>query len=161
MHCQDGREAALGREGEELMMAKSQCNVTALRKASRRLSQIYDAALAPHGLRSTQRAILAHVARASSPTMGELATALVLDRTALNHNLKPLMRDGYVKVAVDENDARERRIELTDRGQQILDASRDGWLAAQQQFEQVFGETQAAALRSALETIAAMKLHSR
>ena len=38
--------------------------------------------------------------------MGELAAALVLDRTALNHNLKPLVRDGYLKVAVDENDAR-------------------------------------------------------
>ncbi len=161
MHCQDGREAGLGREGEQFIMAKSHCNVTALRKASRRLSQIYDAALAPHGLRSTQRAILAHVARAKSPTMGELATALVLDRTALNHNLKPLIRDGYLKVAVDENDARGRRIELTDRGQQILEASHDDWLAAQQRFERMFGETQAAALRSALETIAAMGLHKR
>jgi DNA-binding MarR family transcriptional regulator len=151
----------LGREGEQFIMAKSHCNVTALRKASRRLSQIYDAALAPHGLRSTQRAILAHVARAKSPTMGELATALVLDRTALNHNLKPLIRDGYLKVAVDENDARGRRIELTDRGQQILEASHDDWLAAQQRFERMFGETQAAALRSALETIAAMGLHKR
>ncbi len=151
----------MGREGQEQIMAKSQCNVTALRKASRRLSQIYDAALAPHGLRSTQRAILAHVARAGSPTMGELAAALVLDRTALNHNLKPLERDGYLKVMVDENDARGRRIELTARGRQILEASRDDWQAAQQQFEQMFGETQAAALRSALETIAGMKLQRR
>jgi DNA-binding MarR family transcriptional regulator len=142
-------------------MTKSQCHVTALRKASRRLSQVYDAALAPHGLRSTQRAILAHVARAGSPTMGELAAALVLDRTALNHNLKPLVRDGYLKVAIDENDARGRRIVLTDSGQAILSASRNDWLDAQQQFEQMFGETQASALRSALETIAAIKLKKR
>jgi DNA-binding MarR family transcriptional regulator len=148
-------------ESQEPIMPKSQCHVTALRKASRRLSQIYDAALAPHGLRSTQRAILAHVARAGSPTMGELAAALVLDRTALNHNLKPLVRDDYLKVAVDENDARGRRIELTDRGQQILSASHSDWEAAQQRFEQMFGATQAASLRSALETIAAMKLHER
>ena len=140
-------------------MTKSQCHVTALRKASRRLSQIYDAALAPHGLRSTQRAILAHVARANSPTMGELAAALVLDRTALNHNLKPLARDGYLKVAVDDDDARERRVELTGRGEQKLEASREDWQAAQQRFEQLFGETQAAALRLALQTIAAMELH--
>ncbi len=93
--------------------------------------------------------------------MGELAAALVLDRTALNHNLKPLERDGYLKVSVDANDARGRRIELTDRGQQVLDASRDDWQAAQQQFERMFGESQAAALRSALETIAAMQLHKR
>lgn len=151
----------MAREGEQIDTAKSHCNVTALRKASRRLSQIYDAALAPHGLRSTQRAMLAHVARANSPTMGELATALVLDRTALNRNLKPLVRDGYLTVAVDDNDARGRRIELTDRGRQMLAASRDSWIAAQQQFERMFGETQAAALRSALETIAAMKLHRR
>ena len=148
----------MGREGQEEVMSKSHCHVTALRKASRRLSQIYDAALAPHGLRSTQRAILAHVARANTPTMGELAAALVLDRTALNHNLKPLERDGYLNVTVDDNDARGRRIELTDRGQQKLAASRDDWQAAQQRFEQMFGETQAAALRSALETIAEMKL---
>ncbi len=93
--------------------------------------------------------------------MGELAAALVLDRTALNHNLKPLVRDGYLKVAVDDNDARGRRIELTASGQQILNASYDDWQAAQQQFEQMFGEAQAAALRSALETIAAMKLNKR
>ena len=149
----------MGREGQEEIVAKSHCHVTTLRKASRRLSQIYDAALAAHGLRSTQRAILAHVARANSPTMGELAAALTLDRTALNHNLKPLERDGYLKVVVDDNDARGRRIELTDFGQQKLNASREDWQAAQQRFEQMFGETQATALRSALETIAAMKLH--
>jgi DNA-binding MarR family transcriptional regulator len=147
----------LSSQGEDQILAKSQCNVTALRKASRRLSQIYDVALAPHGLRSTQRAILAHVARANSPTMSALAAALVLDRTALNHNLKPLLRDGFLRLKVDVVDARGRRVELTDRGQQVLEASRDNWLAAQQQFEEMFGETQAAALRSALETIAAMK----
>ncbi len=151
----------MGSDGEDQILAKGQCNVTALRKASRRLSQIYDAALAPHGLRSTQRAILAHVVRAKSPTMGELASDLVLDRTALNHNLKPLLRDGYLTIEPDAIDARGRRVRLTDRGQQVLEASRDDWLAAQLQFEQMFGETQAAALRSALAIIAAMKLLKR
>ncbi len=147
------------REGSEQNAAKSQCNVTALRKASRRLSQIYDSALAAHGLRSTQRAILAHLARAGAPTMSELAAALVLDRTALNHNLKPLERDGYLRITVDENDARGRRIELTDRGREILHESRLDWQAAQDRFERTFGKAQAAALRSALETIAAMEPH--
>jgi hypothetical protein len=39
----------------------SQCSWTQLRKASRRLSQLFDAALAPCGLRTTQRAILRSV----------------------------------------------------------------------------------------------------
>src|SRR5450755_4711403 len=82
--------------------AENLCNVTALRKATRHVSQLYDAMLAPTGLRSTQRAILVHVARYGSPTMGELATALVLDRSALNHNLKPLERDGLLRIVADQ-----------------------------------------------------------
>ena len=45
----------------------SGCNCTALRKASRRISQLYDTALAPSGLKTTQRAILAQIGR-SEPT---------------------------------------------------------------------------------------------
>ena len=33
--------------------------------------------------------------------MGELAEALVIDRGALAHNLKPLERDGLVEIKVD------------------------------------------------------------
>jgi DNA-binding MarR family transcriptional regulator len=98
----------------------SSCNATALRKATRRVSQLYDTVLAPCGLRSTQRSILIHIARAGTPTMGDLATALVLDRSALAHNLKPLERDGLVKVIVDRNDKRSRLVRLTARGEDKL-----------------------------------------
>src|ERR1700758_603334 len=89
--------------GEKLVMEpdaspETVCNGTALRKATRRVSQLYDAVLSPCGLRSTQRSILIHIARTGTPTMGDLAAALVLDRSALAHNLKPLERDGFVAV---------------------------------------------------------------
>ncbi|MGY4265718.1 putative ArsR family transcriptional regulator [Bradyrhizobium sp. USDA 4519] len=82
----------------------SRCNLTALRKATRRVSHLYDQVLATSGLRGTQRAILVYVRRSGAPTMGELAAALVLDRTALNHNLKPLERDGLLTITVDKSD---------------------------------------------------------
>ena len=69
---------------------KGACNCTALRKASRRISQLYDAALAPSGIKTTQRAILAQVGRSEPATVGELAEALVMDSGALAHTLKPL-----------------------------------------------------------------------
>ena len=69
----------------------SECFATAARKASRRLSQFYDEALEPSGLRSTQYAILAELARSGEPpTLAELASALVSDRSAVGHNLRPL-----------------------------------------------------------------------
>src|SRR5579859_3365772 len=92
------------------------CNGTALRKATRRVSQLYDAALAPIGLRATQRSLLIHIARAGTPGMGDLAADLVLDRSALAHNLKPLERDGLVAVFVDPEDKRGRLVTLTPAG---------------------------------------------
>ena len=135
----------------------TRCNITAFRKATRRVSQLYDALLAPSGLRGTQRAILVHVAKSGSPTMGELAAALVLDRTALNHNLKPLQRDGLVTVAVDKNDRRSRLVRLTKRGEARLADSHIAWQQAQERFETAFGAKQAADLRQTLALVAALE----
>jgi Winged helix DNA-binding domain len=96
----------------------SECFVGAARKASRRLTQFYDDALEPCGLRSTQYTILAELARlASPPTLAALASALVSDRSAVGHNLRPLIRDGYIALKPGAEDRRERRIHLTARGQ--------------------------------------------
>jgi DNA-binding MarR family transcriptional regulator len=48
--------------------------------------------------------------------MGDLAAALVLDRSALAHNLKPLERDGFVAVVVDPADKRNRLVTLNGVG---------------------------------------------
>jgi hypothetical protein len=64
---------------------ESPCSATAMRKATRRMTQLYDDALAPAGLRTTQYAILEALHRKADapPSMGELAETLVLDRSAL------------------------------------------------------------------------------
>ena len=134
-------------------LPESVCNGTALRKATRRVSQLYDAVLAPCGLRSTQRSILIHIARAGTPTMGDLAAALVLDRSALAHNLKPLERDGFVAVVIDGTDKRNRLVSLTPRGQAKLEESQRLWRLAQQRFETAFGSEQADLLRQSLGRI--------
>lgn len=131
------------------------CNGTALRKATRRVSQLYDAVLAPCGLRSTQRSILIHIARAGTPTMGDLAASLVLDRSALAHNLKPLERDGLVAVVPDPKDRRSRLVALTTRGNAKLRESMELWKQAQDRFETAFGSEQARAMRESLALITA------
>ncbi|MBK5148540.1 winged helix-turn-helix transcriptional regulator [Burkholderia sp. R-69608] len=131
------------------------CNNTALRKATRRVSQLYDAILAPTGLRSTQRSIMLNIARFGSPTMGELAASLVLDRSALGHNLKPLERDGFVVLEVDPKDRRNRLAKLTKKGKSKLRETVELWNEAQDRFENRFGISRAKALREVLAIIAA------
>src|ERR1700732_3669826 len=80
-------------------MPRNACTCGSLRKASRRISQFYDTALAPIGIKSTQYSILSEVDRGSAAgpvSMCELATAMVMDRSTLGHNLKPLERDDLV-----------------------------------------------------------------
>ncbi|AOB34013.1 MarR family transcriptional regulator [Bordetella sp. H567] len=129
------------------------CNGVALRKATRRVTQLYDSVLAPSGLKSSQRSILLHVDRAGTPTMTELAHAMVLDRSALAHNLKPLERDGYLVQIRDAHDGRSRRVQLTPEGRRKLAEATRLWRQAQNRFERAYGAERAAALRVALADI--------
>jgi DNA-binding MarR family transcriptional regulator len=126
------------------------CNCTALRKASRRISQLYDAALAPSGLKTTQRAILAQISRSEPTTMGALAEALVMDSGALAHTLKPLERDRLVTIEIDADDRRNRLITLTKEGRAKLAETDALWAKAQRGFEIAFGKVESQALREAL-----------
>jgi DNA-binding MarR family transcriptional regulator len=137
-----------------LAQVENNCNCTALRKASRRVSQLYDEALASCGLRVTQLAILNQILRMGTPAMGELARALVMDRGALAHNAKPLERDGLVETVADSADRRNRLIALTRAGRRKIVECERSWARAQDRFEASFGAKESAALRRALAFIA-------
>jgi DNA-binding MarR family transcriptional regulator len=128
----------------------SRCNCTGLRKASRRISQLYDTALAPSGLKTTQRAILAQISRSEPTTVGALAEALVMDSGALAHTLKPLERDRLVTIEIDADDRRNRLITLTAEGRAKLAETDALWAKAQRGFEIAFGRAESKALREAL-----------
>lgn len=140
------------RESAE-MVDEGRCSCTALRKATRRISQLFDTALAPSGLKTTQRAILAHIARSEPTTVGSLAGALVMDAGALAHTLKPLERHRFVAVAVDPNDRRNRLISLTSEGRAKLIETDVLWAHAQNGFETSFGRAKADALLDAMKLL--------
>jgi DNA-binding MarR family transcriptional regulator len=131
------------------------CNAIALRKASRRLTQLYDSALEASGLRSTQFAILIELSNwaANPPTLAELATALVMERSALGHTLRPLERDGLVGLQAGE-DRRQRYVVMTVKGKAKCKECVRLWESAQRRFEEVFGRSEAASLRATLLNIA-------
>lgn len=131
------------------------CNATALRKASRRLTQLYDDALEQSGLRSTQLAILVELNNWSEqpPTLAELADALVIERSALGHTLRPLEREGWLTLQPGE-DRRQRHVVITPKGKAKCKEGIRLWASAQHRFEAVYGRSEAAALRHALLGIA-------
>jgi len=131
------------------------CNAAAVRQASRRVTQLYDDALRPSGLRITQYSVLVAIDRREQPpTLAELAKAMVIDRSALGHNLRPLERDGLVALLEGLEDRRERRIVLTWQGKAKLREARALWQIAQDRFHEVLGPEEARALRAVLSGLA-------
>ena len=80
-----------------------------------------------------------------------------MDRTTTTANLKPLERRGLVEIQRDEQDARVRRIVLTEAGRAVLAEAVDRWRAANDAVVARLGGTDLAALRSALRMIAEVR----
>ena len=106
------------------------CACGRLRRATRALTQLYDDAMAPAGLRVTQFSLLRTLAREGTVRIGDLATHTLLDRTALSRNLDPLIARGFV-ATVRGRDARTREVALTSSGQRALRQAEPHWRRAQ------------------------------
>ena len=134
----------------------SHCSAAVLRMATRRISQFYDAYLAPEDLKVSQYSVLSTAARRRErpPTVNELAEELGMDRSTLGHNLRPLERDGFVTLEPDAEDKRVRRVVVTERGYAKRAACRKLWAVAQGRFEDAFGAHRAEELANLLAFIA-------
>ncbi len=114
------------------------------------VSQLYDDVLAPSGLRATQHTLLYTIQVMNEPILGEIASAMVMDSSALGRSLKPLEREGFVAIMPDANDGRLRRATLTRAGTKKLKRALVLWQNAQDRFEKALGSKNAADLRSVL-----------
>jgi DNA-binding MarR family transcriptional regulator len=133
------------------------CLCLDVQRASRAIGRRFDEAFRPLGLNNWQFSLLMTLNRPTPPTMSRLAERLAMDRTTTTGNLKPLERRGLVEVRRDEQDARVRRIVLTDAGRALLAEAVDRWRAANDAAIASLGGTDLAAFRSALRTIAGVR----
>src|SRR5260370_1844445 len=143
-------------DGEGRVRRMSGSNASDGKKADRRLSLRYDTVLAPVRLKSSQYGILSelHSRGAALPTVRELGEELVMDRSTLGQNLRPLERDELITLLTDPKDRRSRLIALTKLGVAKLNEAAKYWRIAQDRFEAAFGKHEAPDLRSVLFAIA-------
>ena len=103
---------------------------TRVRRAARVVGNYYDLNLKSVGLKGTQFTLLNAVFLNPSITITQLADLLLLNRTTLNRNLKPLERQGLVHTSPGK-DQRTRVLKLTQEGRSILQQALPLWLNAQ------------------------------
>ncbi len=116
------------------------CACANLRRTTRLVTQAYDAALKPAGLRATQFTALSVLANNPEIRQSDLAELMGMDGTTLTRNLQILMKAGWIRIDRAE-DQRVRLISITESGQQVLDRAVPLWRAVQAKFVSGLGDS--------------------
>ena len=132
---------------------RAMCACNQLRRATRSITQLYDATVAPSGLKITQLPILVGLGSAGDLPVGALAEALGLDRTTLTRNLRVLEQRGLVRFVEDDEDARVRLVALTQEGSRALVSALAHWREVQDSVEAQFGDQRLRALYGELDAL--------
>ena len=130
---------------------RDHCLCLHVQRAARALARRFDDALRPLELTSGQFSLLMSLNRPEPPTIGSVSDLLAMDRTTLTANLKPLERRGLVRVAIDKEDRRSRRLVLTASGRALLAAAAPVWRKAHAETERLLARPNADPLRADLE----------
>lgn len=114
------------------------CICMDIRVAARRLTEIYDEALAPSGITVTQFSQLHKIKTLGSPTFKELSDASGLDRSTLGRNIRVLEKLELVSIQTGE-DARTRKILVTHKGMNAFKDAAPLWFSVQQERKNAIG----------------------
>lgn len=106
------------------------CACLNLRRAARAVTRLFDATLAPSGLRSTQFVMLVSIQAEGTIGLPELARTIGLERSVLTRRLAPLVREGLV-VKVPDKRGGATLVRLTPKGARRMRATVPHWEAAQ------------------------------
>lgn len=137
------------------------CAAFNLRRTSRAVSALYDAALATSGLSAAQVTILIAVAKSQPAPVGTLARIILADHSTLTRNLALLSKEGLVTVS-PRAAMRRRFVSLTAQGTAALARSIRLWRRIQSRFLASFGARRWKNTQKILEELAAIavRLHS-
>jgi DNA-binding MarR family transcriptional regulator len=123
-----------------------------VRRASRIITQVYDAALRPVDLVLSQFTLLVCINLMESAQINRLAQELYTDQTTLTRNLKLLKQRGFVAIDPGE-DRRVKLVSLTVEGRAILAQALPLWEQAQAQVMHHFDRQQWQTLLSLLSDV--------
>jgi DNA-binding MarR family transcriptional regulator len=115
------------------------CIAVRLRLLNRVVTNFYDDALRPLGLKVSQLNVLIVTARLGLARPAQVCEILQLDASTLSRNVKPLQTHGWLEVVPDE-DARAQPFRLTAQGKRLIEKAVPAWEKAQRQATELLGD---------------------
>lgn len=119
-------------------LAIKTCDIVTFRKAACRVSEFYDAQLAPSGLRMSEFATLVRLNRQRQINVEAFFESSTHERSTVNRNLRHLSETGLIRIAKSGTDGRGV-VTMTRRGLSVLKKAVPLWRLAQDRFEALNG----------------------
>jgi DNA-binding MarR family transcriptional regulator len=135
-----------------------ECPAVRSRRMSRLLTRVFDAELRALGIQTSQLSVLVAVAMfgEAGARIGPLADRLVLERTTLTRNIRPIEKAGLIRVSRSPGDARVRIVTLTRAGERQIEAAYPLWERAHHSARRHFGAGRMDALGARIDELIAL-----
>ena len=135
------------------MSSVENCACFNIRRISRVMTQFFDAEVRRHGVRPTQTPILGALQAKNGWSMAGLSDWLGMERTTLLRNLRPLQRDGLVRIRSGGRGGHVE-LEITEKGSETLAKMLPAWRSAQAKVVTILGKERWSTIISDLEEVA-------
>ncbi len=142
-------------ERETTILAKSvaaECIAYRVRLLNRVVTNIYDRALKPLGLKVNQANILTMLSLADHASSADIARVLLMEKSTVSRTVDRMRKNGWISVA-GHGDGPSQMILVTPQGKKLLATAHTQWKKAQKQVEELLGEEGVAAVRRLHDTV--------
>jgi DNA-binding MarR family transcriptional regulator len=143
----------IDRDLQLCMEMRAMCTCNQLRRATRGITALYEAAMVTSPVKVTQLPILVGLGSEGDLSVTTLAGSLTLDRTTITRNLTVLEERGLIRTYRDEDDPRVRMVSLTKEGLRALSGALACWNEAQSVVEDHFGRDRLKGLYKELQAL--------
>lgn len=128
------------------------CIAVRLRLLNRVVTNLYDDALRPLGLKVSQLNVVVVTAKLGVAQPAQVCDLLQLDTSTLSRNVERMRAKGWLEVVPGE-DARTQPFRLTAQGRRLLEKAVPAWEQAQKQAEELLGDEGIALLNKAAKRL--------
>lgn len=115
------------------------CIAVRVRLLNRVVTNLYDDALRPLGLKVSQVNILVVTAKLGVARPAQVCDLLNLDTSTLSRNVERMQAKGWLEVVPDE-DGRSQPFQLTSKGRKLLEKAVPAWEEAQKEATALLGQ---------------------
>jgi DNA-binding MarR family transcriptional regulator len=134
---------AMRHESEHAMVERvaGECLAVRVRILNRAITNLYDEAMRPLGVKVSQMNILVVTAKLGVARPGQLCNFLHMDASTLSRNAERMVAQGWLEVVSDTDDARAQPLRVTKDGMALLRRAMPAWEQAQARARAILGES--------------------